>query len=601
VLLGILAAVVPSTAAAAATTGTLNGTVTDPDENPVEDVLVIAAGSFDIFSDVTDSSGFYSIPGLPPDFYMLFFVPAEDSGLSGYDYPTPIDVRAGITSSINVQLELAGGVSGTITGPGGVALPTVDVGLESEDSFVSDTTNINGDYSFTGLVPGTYTLSVLPPSSYGLAPTFVTPVEVVGGETLDVDVELVAGGTIAGVVTQAGGDPLPGVSIEAFGEASDDFAVSNLDGEYSFSGLAAGDYTVIFNPPEGSGLAPFIADPVTVTSGVVTPLDVELGLGATISGTLDIPPSAPPGSIGVFALSDSSTSLTFPEPDGSYALTELPADDYLILFDTMPGSGVVPEFYDDSLMPAGGDLVEAVAGAETSGIDGVLELCAPPFSDVETFDRFCVEINWLSQSGITVGFPDGTFRPEGTVTRQAMAAFLWRRAGSPPGPFPDPGFSDVPDTSPFATAIAWLADEGITEGYPDGTFHPNETVSRQAMAAFLWRDAGQPPVDPPGFCLYDDVCPGHPFEEAISWLTFEGIAGGFDDGTFRPGAAVSRQAMAAFLFRDQLRIDFNALFPPSPSPARPFSDGQGAIADGPHGPMSSVPSADTTWSGVLTG
>ena len=48
-------------------------------------------------------------------------------------------------------------------------------------------------------------------------------------------------------------------------------------------------------------------------------------------------------------------------------------------------------------------------------------------------------------------------------------------------------FPDVPTTSGFCGEIDWLADAGITEGYADGTFRPTAEVSRQAMAAFLHR------------------------------------------------------------------------------------------------------------------
>jgi hypothetical protein len=68
-----------------------------------------------------------------------------------------------------------------------------------------------------------------------------------------------------------------------------------------------------------------------------------------------------------------------------------------------------------------------------------------------------------------------------------LAAFLHRLADAPAGPFPDPGFTDVPVGHPFYDEIAWLAAAGITDGYDDGTFRPLTTVSRQAMMAFLYR------------------------------------------------------------------------------------------------------------------
>ena len=69
------------------------------------------------------------------------------------------------------------------------------------------------------------------------------------------------------------------------------------------------------------------------------------------------------------------------------------------------------------------------------------------------------------------------------------------------------------------------------------------------MAAFLYRMAGSPAWEPPEGAVFTDVGPGHAFFGPISWLASVGVAGGFGDGSFRPTAVVSRQAMAAFLYR----------------------------------------------------
>ena len=53
-------------------------------------------------------------------------------------------------------------------------------------------------------------------------------------------------------------------------------------------------------------------------------------------------------------------------------------------------------------------------------------------------------------------------------------------------------FSDVPDSHPFVNEIGWMAENGIAEGYPDGTYKPANAVSRQATATLLYRVAGAP-------------------------------------------------------------------------------------------------------------
>jgi len=170
----------------------------------------------------------------------------------------------------------------------------------------------------------------------------------------------------------------------------------------------------------------------------------------------------------------------------------------------------------------------------------------PQFSDVPADHAFATEITWMVGEGITTGFPDGTFRPAQPVTRQAAAAFLWRLAGEP-DVTSTAGFTDVPVEHPFHDEIAWMVQEGLTTGFPDDTFRPAQPVTRQAAAAFLYRYDGEPPVT--GVAGFADVPTDHPFNDEIAWMVAEGITTGFPDDTFRPANDVTRQAMAAFLYR----------------------------------------------------
>lgn len=171
----------------------------------------------------------------------------------------------------------------------------------------------------------------------------------------------------------------------------------------------------------------------------------------------------------------------------------------------------------------------------------------PTFSDVPSSHPFFAEVECLVLLGATEGFDDGTFRPTLSITRQAVVAWLWRLAGSPE-PAAPPTFSDVPEDHPFADAIAWAAEEDIVEGFPDGSFRPGATVTRQAVAAWLWRQTGSPPPGP-GAPTFSDVPPTHPFADAIRWLAEEEITTGFADGTFRPGNEITRMALAAWVCR----------------------------------------------------
>ena len=184
---------------------------------------------------------------------------------------------------------------------------------------------------------------------------------------------------------------------------------------------------------------------------------------------------------------------------------------------------------------------------------------ASHFDDVPADHPFHGQIGWLVGAGITDGFGDGTFRPTSPVTRQAMAAFLYRMEGEPSVTVTDV-FDDVSTSHPFAGEISWMVDEGLTTGFSDNTFRPAQPVTRQAAAAFLYRFAGEPSVTFAG--AFSDVPASHLFADEIGWAAAAGITTGFGDGTFRPGADVTRQAVAAFLYRFVHGED-----PPAPVPS----------------------------------
>lgn len=174
--------------------------------------------------------------------------------------------------------------------------------------------------------------------------------------------------------------------------------------------------------------------------------------------------------------------------------------------------------------------------------------CTTPFIDVDSDHTFCEEIAWGVGTGMIHGWPDGTFRPSLTVSRQGFAAFLHRSQGSPEAGPGAPTFTDVGPTHDFRAAISWLADEEITSGYADGTFRPTNFLSRQAIAVMLHRHAGSP-VPSVEALTFPDLPDDPTFRTAVIWLAETGVTTGYDDGTFRPTAPITRQSLIAMLQR----------------------------------------------------
>ncbi|WP_010533315.1 alkaline phosphatase PhoX [Brachybacterium squillarum] len=173
-----------------------------------------------------------------------------------------------------------------------------------------------------------------------------------------------------------------------------------------------------------------------------------------------------------------------------------------------------------------------------------------PFTDMGPGDEHYEAVLWAYREGIAKGYDDGTFRPTQAVNRDAMAAFLHRLAGSPEVTMPRTRpFSDVVDGQEHEEAIIWAYQQGITTGWADRTFRPTESITRDAMAAFVYRYAGSPEVETPTSRPFPDVPAGSQFAREIAWLKAEGITTGWSDGTYRPLSPMNRDATAAFLYR----------------------------------------------------
>lgn len=163
---------------------------------------------------------------------------------------------------------------------------------------------------------------------------------------------------------------------------------------------------------------------------------------------------------------------------------------------------------------------------------------------------FADEIRWAAAQGYVTGWEDGTYRPGEAVHRDAMAAFLHRMAGEPEVELPEQSpFTDVDEGDEHYEAIVWAYQEGITTGWSDGTFRPTRAITREAMAAFVYRYAGEPRYATPVRGPFEDVDADDAFAKEIAWLQSSGVTTGWPDGTYRPGASMTRDAMAAFMYR----------------------------------------------------
>ncbi len=110
------------------------------------------------------------------------------------------------------------------------------------------------------------------------------------------------------------------------------------------------------------------------------------------------------------------------------------------------------------------------------------------FEDVLASDWYAGAVEGAVKAGLFQGVTGREFRPESSMTRGMVAAVLYRMAGQPRTQGSGV-FTDVPQGAWYASAVSWAAEKGVVTGYPDGTFQPDASVSRQELVSLMYRYA----------------------------------------------------------------------------------------------------------------
>ncbi|QIK64088.1 hypothetical protein G7068_13455 [Leucobacter viscericola] len=185
----------------------------------------------------------------------------------------------------------------------------------------------------------------------------------------------------------------------------------------------------------------------------------------------------------------------------------------------------------------------------------------PVFADTPLSHKFYKEIDWMECMKYSTGWrqPVGKplYKPQNNLERQAMAAFIYRMEA--PKNYKAPKVSPFADVKPgdsFYKEIAWMYEAGLSTGWrePSGkpTFRPYNSLSREAMAAFIYRMEAPKNYKAPAVSPMVDMKPGMSFYKEISWMYDEGLSTGNRVGSTKeywPKDELSRQAMAAFIYR----------------------------------------------------
>ena len=204
---------------------------------------------------------------------------------------------------------------------------------------------------------------------------------------------------------------------------------------------------------------------------------------------------------------------------------------------------------------SGGSIAGGTAGSGSTGVNisARPDLYNPQFADLNEASWAADAINSLAKKGILTGRTDTEFAPNASVTRAEfvkMVSTLYNLV-TPTSKFATQSFKDVPKDAWFFNYVEVCAQLGIVNGEGDGYFNPNALISRQEMAAIMYRTAtimGTKLTATEAVKTFADANEISDYAKAaVSALQTAGIISGTSDTTFEPALACTRAQAAVII------------------------------------------------------
>lgn len=175
------------------------------------------------------------------------------------------------------------------------------------------------------------------------------------------------------------------------------------------------------------------------------------------------------------------------------------------------------------------------------------------FNDVSANDWFASAVDYVTGKGMMNGTADNTFSPKANTTRGMVVTVLYRLENQPSTSAAS--FTDVASGAYYANAVAWANANGIVSGYGSGKFGPNDKVTREQLAAILYRYAQYKKYDvsvgeDTNILSYDDAQSISTYAiPAIQWACGAGVVTGKSGSKLDPKGNATRAEVAAMLMR----------------------------------------------------
>ena len=191
-----------------------------------------------------------------------------------------------------------------------------------------------------------------------------------------------------------------------------------------------------------------------------------------------------------------------------------------------------------AILAAGGTAAGAAAESNTD----------TGFSDVDAGSWYADAVAYVRDNGLMSGTSDTTFEPDSTMTRAMLVTTLYRAAGSPSLENEDLGypFADVPGDAWYADGVYWARLNGAVNGFTEEEFGPDSPVSREQIAAILWRYAGSPAAQAGTDFADEDTISAYAMQ-AVDWARANGVVNGSEGNQFLPQDHATRAEVATIL------------------------------------------------------
>ena len=193
----------------------------------------------------------------------------------------------------------------------------------------------------------------------------------------------------------------------------------------------------------------------------------------------------------------------------------------------------------------------AVCGeTETRVTEKRTECPSDAFTDLDKSQWYHEGVDFVLDNGLMKGMSDTIFAPNGQVTRAQLVTILYRLEGQPSVEGMENPFEDVAEDTWYTDAVIWAANAGVVNGTSETTFDPNAAITREQIAAILFRYAGAEAVEEDHLKDFADADKISAYAlDAMNWAVSEGLITGMGDGTVAPRATATRAQIATILMR----------------------------------------------------